>query len=315
MGVPTSVTVPAGADGAAFPLTTVPVSAVVTATVTASLNGANRTATLSVQAPTLSALTLSPPSVLGGTTVTGTLALSAPAPAGGLAVALSSGGPVATGPASVTVAAGATTATFPVGTTTVAAPTSVTVTASLNGANQSAALSVTPAPGTVFGAGLRLISLPFDYPGVTPNALFGLSGVRMAVWSPAALQYAVTPNAPASDLRLGRGYWIRLPSDAKATTLGAPADPARDFEIGLERGWNQIGQPFPTATPFSALKVRSGAQTQAFADAVGANAISGAVYGFTPGTPGAYAALDALAPGQGAWVYAFAPATLVFPHP
>lgn len=190
-----------------------------------------------------------------------------------------------------------------------------TVTASLNGANQSAALSVTPAPGTVFGAGLRLISLPFDCPGVTPNALFGLSGVRMAVWSPAALQYAVTPNAPASDLRLGRGYWIRLPSDAKATTLGAPADPARDFEIGLERGWNQIGQPFPTATPFSALKVRSGAQTQAFADAVGANAISGTVYGFTPGTPGAYAALDALAPGQGAWVYAFAPATLVFPHP
>lgn len=269
-----------------------------------------------VDAPvSLASLAVDPASVIATAGATGTVTLSVPAPTEGLAVSLASSSPVASAPATVTVPAGATTATFTIGTTTVAAPTTVTLTASLNGSSQSASLTVAPAPGTVLGAGLRLISLPFDYPGTSPDALFGLSGVMMAVWSPSSLQYAVTPTAPANDLRLGRGYWIRLPSDAKVSALGAPADPAKDFEIGLERGWNQIGQPFPAATALSALKVRAGAQTLAFSDAVSANVVSGTVYGFTPGTPGAYAALDTLASGQGAWLYAFAPTTLVFPHP
>jgi len=68
----------------------------------------------------LSTLSVSPTDVVGGDPATGTVTLSAAAPAGGVVVALSSDNPAAaTVPASVTVPAGATSATFPVATNSV----------------------------------------------------------------------------------------------------------------------------------------------------------------------------------------------------
>ena len=78
----------------------------------------------------LSALSVSPASVTGGTSSQGRQLTSA-APTGGFAVALSSGNPAtATVPASVSVAQGATTATFAVATSAVTTSTPVTITAS-----------------------------------------------------------------------------------------------------------------------------------------------------------------------------------------
>src|SRR6266446_5684162 len=73
----------------------------------------------------LSSLTLSPTSVIGGTqSSTGTVTLSGAAPAGGAQVALASSNTAAARvPASVTVAAGATSATFTVSTSAVTAST------------------------------------------------------------------------------------------------------------------------------------------------------------------------------------------------
>ncbi|GAB3878802.1 hypothetical protein [Terrabacter terrigena] len=66
-------------------------------------------------APTLSALTVSPTDVVGPDPATGTVTLSAAAPAGGFVVDLTSDNPAAaTVPPSVTVPAGASRATFPV---------------------------------------------------------------------------------------------------------------------------------------------------------------------------------------------------------
>src|SRR2546425_10687720 len=62
----------------------------------------------------LSSVTLNPTSVVGGNPSTGTVTLTAPAPAGGAVVTLVSTGAVASVPASVTVPAGATSATFTV---------------------------------------------------------------------------------------------------------------------------------------------------------------------------------------------------------
>lgn len=76
-------------------------------------------------APALAKVTVDPTDVIGGDSVTGTVTLTAPAPAGGLQVPLSSDDPgAATVPASVTVPAGATSATFPVTTNVVANPQS-----------------------------------------------------------------------------------------------------------------------------------------------------------------------------------------------
>jgi probable HAF family extracellular repeat protein len=91
----------------------------------------------------LSSLSLSSSSVRGGNSVTATVRLSAAAPSGGVAVALSSSDTsVATVPASVTVPAGATSATFTVSTRSVSSDRTVTISASYGGVTRTATLTV-----------------------------------------------------------------------------------------------------------------------------------------------------------------------------
>ena len=103
-------------------------------------------ATLGTTTPEgLSSLTLNPGSVLGGNSSTGTVSFGAPAPSGGIQVSLSSSNPsLASVPTTVTVPAGSTSATFTVSTSGVATTEQATITASYNGAIQSAVLTVTP---------------------------------------------------------------------------------------------------------------------------------------------------------------------------
>ena len=145
--VPTGVTLAAGATSGTFAVTTQAVSVDTNVTLTANYNGSSRTATLLVQKPTttavsLSALAINPTSVTGGASATGTVTLSGAAPSGGVAVTLSRTGTSATVPASVTVPAGASSATFTVQTASVSANTSTTVTASYNGTSRTATLGI-----------------------------------------------------------------------------------------------------------------------------------------------------------------------------
>lgn len=98
------------------------------------------------QPATLSAFTLNPTAVVGGNTSKGTVTLSAPAPSGGAAVALtSSNSAVAKVPASVTVSGGGTSASFTVTTSAVTTATGVQLNAAYSGAIVSATLTVQPA--------------------------------------------------------------------------------------------------------------------------------------------------------------------------
>jgi hypothetical protein len=152
-------------------------------------------------APALSALSVSPASVAGGTSSQGTITLTAAAPAGGFAVSLSSSSAAATVPASVTVAQGATSATVAITTTAVTTSTPVTVTASAGAVTRTATLTVTP-PGqaatltvTATGrSGERITSNPAGINvavGSSGSASFAtgtsitltVSGGRSAVWS------------------------------------------------------------------------------------------------------------------------------------
>jgi hypothetical protein len=150
--VPASVTVAAGATSATFTVNTSAVAASTTVTISAAYSGVIKSASLTVTPappapPTLSSLTLSPSSVTGGNSSTGTITLSGPAPTGGAQVTLSSNNTAAARvPASVTVAAGATSASFTVSTSAVSTSTAVIVSATYSGATRSASLTVTPAP-------------------------------------------------------------------------------------------------------------------------------------------------------------------------
>jgi hypothetical protein len=183
--VPASVTVAAGATSANFTVTTFPVatttvqlSARVVDTILFASLGVSPSAPAS---PTLSSVTVSPTTVVGGISSTGTVTLSAAAPSGGAVVTLSSSNTaVAAVPSSVTVAAGSTSRTFTVTTLTVASSAPVTISGSF-GANRAATLTVTP-PATATPSAPTLVSpandatpaqpVTFDWSDVTATTSY-----------------------------------------------------------------------------------------------------------------------------------------------
>jgi hypothetical protein len=146
--VPASVTVAAGATSATFTASTNVVATSTAVTISGAYGGVTRSASLTVQpvpapAPTLSSLTLSPSSVVGGAQSSrGTVTLSAPAPAGGALITLSSSSGAASVPSSVFIPAGAGSAAFTVNTSTVLFSTSATISGRYNGTTRTATLGV-----------------------------------------------------------------------------------------------------------------------------------------------------------------------------
>jgi Putative Ig domain len=103
------------------------------------------TVTGTTSPPALTGVGVSPGEVKGGTSSTGTVFISLPAPAAGTTVALTNSNPaVASVPASVTVPAGAMKATFTVATQPVTSSFTAVITASLDGNSRFAFLSVVP---------------------------------------------------------------------------------------------------------------------------------------------------------------------------
>ena|GEM_PF-2461902 len=94
----------------------------------------------------VASVSLNPTTVTGGSSSTGTVTLTAVAPAA-TTVAIASNNAAATVPSSVVVPAGSSSRTFSVTTTQVQATTSAVITASLNGTSRSATLTINPAPG------------------------------------------------------------------------------------------------------------------------------------------------------------------------
>jgi len=145
------LTVPIGTNRVSVTITTSAVSAREFVTVSASaawsINSpaAQLTINPAGTALALSSVTLNPTSVVGGNPSTGTVTLTAAAPAGGAVVTLASTGAVASVPATVTVPAGALTATFTVTTPVVVGSGAASdIIATFGGVNQSATLTVTP---------------------------------------------------------------------------------------------------------------------------------------------------------------------------
>ena len=197
--VPASVTVAAGATTATFTVTTTPITTS-TQVVISGTYGVTRNATLTVNAPTLSSVTRSPSSVVGGNNSTGTVTLNGPAPAGGVVVTLQSNNTVvAQVPVSVSIAAGSRTATFTITTTAVATQTSVTISATY-GATRTTTLTVTVAslssltlnPSTVTGGQSSTGTLTLNGAAPPNGAVVSLSSSNTT-----AAQVPATATIPA----------------------------------------------------------------------------------------------------------------------
>jgi uncharacterized repeat protein (TIGR03803 family) len=144
--IPASVQIAKGASSATFTVGALANASNGDDRVYASINGQATRAILTVGASqaALSSFTVTPSTVVGGNVVRGTVILTAPAPAGGAAVALSANSSSITMPAIVTVPAGKTNASFSVKTRRVRATTIAALTASYSGSSLSANVTITP---------------------------------------------------------------------------------------------------------------------------------------------------------------------------
>ena len=140
---PSSVTVPAGATTVNFAVTSKPVLATVTVTLSGTRGAVTKTAGLKVNAPAVASIVLAPTSVKGGTPSTATVTLTGPAPSGFVLTLSSSNTAAATVPATTAVSANATTKSFTVTTLPVLANTSSSIRATYGTGYKAATLTVT----------------------------------------------------------------------------------------------------------------------------------------------------------------------------
>jgi hypothetical protein len=197
----------------------------------------------------LSAVSVSPTSVVGGNTAQGTITLTSGAPSGGAVVTLSSANTsVVSVPASITVAAGAASATFGINTAAVAANTGVTITATYAGVSRTTTLTVTPASSTPppssdplpapsllspaadarFSPGT---SITFDWTDVSGAASYT---IQIDNEESFATPQVVNQNTTASQFTTSTlpttRMWWRVRANSSAGTPGSWS-PARRFEV------------------------------------------------------------------------------------
>jgi len=145
--VPSSVVVPAGSSSATFTITTNAAAPETFVTITAAIANVPRTATLVVNqatpaGPTLSSVSVTPTSVVGGGSATGTVSFTGVTD--GALVDLASSNPaVVQVPPDRTVNGGQSSAAFPVTTSAVTATTTVTITARWFAVTKTTTITVT----------------------------------------------------------------------------------------------------------------------------------------------------------------------------
>jgi len=155
---------------------------------------------------TLSSLSVSPSSVTGGSSSTGTVTLSGPAPSGGVTVTLGSNNAAAQTPASMTIGSGVTSQTFTVTTSVVGASTAATISATYSGVTKTANLTVNPVPPP---------------PPVTVSAL-SLSPSTVDGGTPSTATVTLSANAPSG----GTVVTLTSSKPAAASVPGSVTVPA-----------------------------------------------------------------------------------------
>jgi uncharacterized protein (TIGR03437 family) len=184
--VPATVAVLGGRTTMDFTINTTAVPSVHAVTITASLSGVNRTASVTLNPPLM--LTLDTNTTSGGTSVTGTVTIAEAAPAGGATVTLTtSDSTVARILAPVNILAGQTSAKFTVQTSTTSADRTVSITANYRAASQSVTLTVT---SSMAGSISKLEITPTTVKGgvgasgtVTISGPAGIGGVLVSLTS------------------------------------------------------------------------------------------------------------------------------------
>jgi hypothetical protein len=315
--VPNSVTIPAGNTRGGFNIFTTAVTTTTVVTISVSGGGVTQSATLTVTpaAPppvTLSAIALSPSTVVGGNSSQGTATLASAAPSGGAAVTLTSSNTSrATVPASITVPAGATSATFTVSTASVTASTSATISGVSGGVSRSAVLTVTPPAASVSLSSLAL-SPSSVTGGASSQGTVKLTSAAPSGGAVVALTNSNTAVAtvPASVTVAAGATSATFTATTVSVTASASAIVGGSFG-GASRSATLTVKPPPSLSSLavSPSSVTGGAASQGTVTLTSAAPAGGALVTLTSGNTAAATVPASVAVAQGATSATFAIAT------
>jgi hypothetical protein len=187
LSVPSSVIIPEGATNVQFLGTASIIATDSTVTVTATVvGGAAKSTNVTVVGANLKTFTVTPSTLSGGTPITGTITLAAPAPTGGASITVTStNNALVTPPTPVIVPAGQSTVTFTIQTATVSSNQTVVLTATRAGVTKTANVnltvsqigvsSVTFSPSSVLGGANSTCTVTLDLPAPSGGLTVNLS--------------------------------------------------------------------------------------------------------------------------------------------
>jgi len=171
-------------------------------------------------------------------------------------------------------------------------------------------------------AGLRMVSLPVISEITDPKEVFAFDTDKWAWYDPATKQYVRYPNASATALQVGKGFWARFSQDVTPNAKGELPDDTQPFAIALKKGWNLIGNPWLLDLNWdaNAIQVMVNGQTKALKDASSivepyAWRWDGSAYQLVIDPSLLTGADNKLLKWEGAWVFAWQDATLLIPPP
>jgi len=219
--VPATVTIPFGQTTATFTASNSPVGETVVATITASLEGVTKTASVTLNP--LFLLTLTPDTITGGSDATGKVTLNDAAPIGGANIQLqSSDVTTARPPASLNIAPNLLSAQFTIQTTPPVSDRAVSITATYRGVSQTKPLTVTSG---LQGAISSLAISPATVKGgttatgtVTMARPAGPSGVRVSLSSDTVIAASVD-------------MFVTVPSGQTSATFSVRTSPVASQRI------------------------------------------------------------------------------------
>jgi len=166
-------------------------------------------------------------------------------------------------------------------------------------------------PEHTFGAGLQLISIPYDLPGVRAATVLNQpeDTFKSAYWITPQNRYAIYPEPEAQEFRLGKGMFVRFTSPTAFTFNGGTPAPNTVFRLPVKTGWNLIGNPRKVRIDWLKVKVATSAGTLSMQQAMDQGIILNGLFRYADG----YIRTDFLDPWVGYYMKAFQDVTLLIP--
>ena len=184
--------------------------------------------------PALASVSANPSTVTGGNSATGTVTLTAPAPAGGISVAFSSAPSAIIVPASVVIPATQSSTSFSISTTPVGTTTAGSISASYNGVEKSTTVTVMPpaltllsvSPSTVTGGTTVTGTVTLSAPALAGGVLITLQSSKPAIATPPS---SVTMPAGTTSVT----FLITTVKPSKNTTVALTASYAGGSQTAM----------------------------------------------------------------------------------